>query len=51
MLIQEQLGCDLHIIQNLQTSPIHQTSFFGGTFLATSYSKAALVFWSFAQLN
>ena len=25
---------------------IHQTSFFGGTFFAASYSKTALVFWS-----
>ena len=30
------------IIQNLQTSPIPQTSFLTGTFFATSYSKAAL---------
>ena len=37
MLIHEQVG----IIQNL-----HQTSFFGGTFFAASYSKTALVFWS-----
>ena len=31
------------IIQNLQTSPIPQTSFLPWTFFATSYSKIALV--------
>ena len=40
MLIQEQFG----IIQNLQMSPIPQTSFLVGTFYATSYSKTALDF-------
>ena len=38
MLIQDQFG----IIQNLQTSPISQTSFLVGTFFAVSYSKLAL---------
>ena len=31
------------IIQNLQMSPIYQTSFLVGTFFATSNSKTALV--------
>ena len=31
------------IIQNLQTSPISQISFFVETFFAASYSKTALV--------
>ena len=38
MLIKDQFG----IIQNLQTSPIPQTSFLVGTFFAASYSKMAL---------
>ena len=38
MLIQDQFG----IIQNLQTSPIPQTSYFPWTFLAVSYSKTTL---------
>ena len=38
MLIQDQFG----IIQNLQVSPISQTSFLVGTFFAVSYSKWAL---------
>ena len=38
MLIEDQLG----IIQNLQTSPISQTSFLTGTFFATYCSKVAL---------
>ena len=38
MLILNQFG----IIQNLQTSPIPQTSFFVGTFFDVSYSKTAL---------
>ena len=42
MLIYEQLG----IIQNLQTSPIPQTSFLVWTFFAASYSNTALEFWS-----
>ena len=37
-MIKDQFG----IIQNLQTSPIPQTSFLAGTFFATSFSKAAL---------
>ena len=39
MLIKDQFG----IIQNLQTSPIPQSSFLVGTFFAVSYSKTALV--------
>ena len=39
MLIQDQFG----IIQNLQTSPIPQTSVLVGTFFAVSYSKTALM--------
>ena len=31
------------IIQNIQTSPNHQTIFLAGTFFASSYSKAALI--------
>ena len=38
MLIYGQFG----IIQNLQMSPIPQTSFLVGTFFAVSYSKPAL---------
>ena len=38
MLIQDQFG----IIQNLQTSPISQTSSLVGTFFDVSYSKMAL---------
>ena len=38
MLNQDQFGT----IQNLQTSPILQTSFLVGTFFAVSYSKTAL---------
>ena len=33
----------IDIIQNLQMSPISQTSFFDVTLFAASYSKAALV--------
>ena len=36
---QDQFG----IIQNLQTSPIPQTSFLVGTIFAASYSKTALI--------
>ena len=39
MLIQDHFG----IIQNLQTSPIPQTSFLAGTFFDVSYSKTALI--------
>ena len=38
MLLFDQFG----IIQNLQTSPIPQTSFLAGTFFATYCSKAAI---------
>ena len=38
MHIKDQLG----IIQNLQMSPISQTSFLVGTFFAASYSQTAL---------
>ena len=38
LIIKSQFG----IIQNLQMSPIPQTSFLVGTFFATSYSKTAL---------
>ena len=38
MLILDQFG----IIQNLQMSPIPQTSFLVGTFFVASYSKTAL---------
>ena len=38
MLIQDQFG----IIQNLQTTPIPQTSFLVRTFFAASYSKTAI---------
>ena len=38
MLIKDQFG----INENLQTSPIPQTSFLVGTFFTTSYSKTAL---------
>ena len=48
MLIQEQLG----IIQNLQTSPFYQTSLFGGTFLASSYSKSSsFLSWKFKAIK
>ena len=46
MLIQDQFG----IIQNLQTSPIPQTSFLPWTFLAASYSKAALIYMAFGMI-
>ena len=38
MLIQDQFG----IIQNIQTSPIPQTSFLVGTFFVASYSNIAV---------
>ena len=38
LIIQNQF----HTVQNLQTSPIPQTSNWSGTFLAVSYSKLAL---------
>ena len=46
MLIQDQFG----IILNLQTSPIPQTSFLPWTFLAASYSKAALIYMAFGMI-
>ena len=41
-LILEVTHAHLGIIQNLQTSPIPQTSFLVGTFFTASYSKTAL---------
>ena len=41
LIIQDQFGI-LQNLQNLQTSPIPQTSFLVGTFFAVSYSKTAL---------
>ena len=46
MLIQAEFG----IIQNLQTSPMPQSSFLPWTFLAASYSKAALIFMAFGMI-
>ena len=47
MLIQDQFG----IFQNLQMSPIPQTSFFVGTFFYVSYSKPTLKTYLWITLN